>query len=109
MTVTVGGNPATVSFGTLTIEGVPIGTEVPIQFTASQELLGSQFGLTDPADQIRAVVTGEERGPDGETVLASGQGAEVEFQFDIGAFSASTYLPARSPYPTRTSRRCWGA
>ena len=48
-------------------------------------MLGSQFGLTDEADQIRAVVTGEERGPDGETVLASGQGAEVEFQFDIGA------------------------
>ena len=85
MTVTVGGNIATVSFGTLTIENVPIGTEVPIQFTASEELLGSQFGLTDPTDQIRAVVTGEERGPDGETVLASGQGTEVEFQFDIGA------------------------
>ena len=85
MTVTVGGNVATVSFGTLTIEDVLIGTEVPIQFTASQELLGSQFGLTDEADQIRAVVSGEERGPDGETVLASGQGTEVEFQFDIGA------------------------
>ncbi|MCH1448438.1 MAG: Ig-like domain-containing protein, partial [Candidatus Nanopelagicales bacterium] len=84
MTVTVGGSVATVSFGTLTIEDVPIGTEIPVQFTASQELLGSQFGLTDPADQIRAVVTGEERGPDGETVLASGQGTEVEFQFDIG-------------------------
>ena len=85
MTVTVGENIATVSFGTLTIEDVPIGTEVPIQFTASEELLGSQFGLTDPTDQIRAVVTGEERGSDGETVLASGQGTEVEFQFDIGA------------------------
>ena len=57
---------------------------MPVQFTASPEL-GSQFGLTDEADQIRAVVTGQERGPDGETVLASGQGAEVEFQFDIGA------------------------
>ena len=85
MTVTVGGNIATVSFGTLTIEDVPIGTEVPIQFTAGEELLGSQFGLTDPTDQIRAVVTGEERGPDGETLIASGQGTEVEFQFDIGA------------------------
>ena len=48
MTVTVGGNPATVLFGTLTIEEVPIGIEVLVQFTASQELLGSQFGLTDP-------------------------------------------------------------
>ena len=85
MTVTVGGNIATVSFGTLTIEDVPIGTEVPIQFTAGEELLGSQFGLTDPTDQIRAVVTGEERSPDGETLIASGQGTEVEFQFDIGA------------------------
>ena len=87
MTVMVGSDatPATVSFGTLTIDNVEIGTPVPIQFTASLELLGSQFGLTDPTDQIRAVVTGEERGPDGLTVLASGLGTEVEFQFDIGA------------------------
>ena len=85
MTVTVGGEVVTVTFGTFTIRDVPIETEVPIQFTASPELLGSQFGLTDPTDQIRAVVTGEERGPDGQTVLASGQGQEVKFQFDIGA------------------------
>ena len=77
------GSPVTVEFGSFSLTDLALDTEIGIRFEASEALLGSQFGLTDSADPIRAVVTGDEKDATG-TVIASADSEEITFQFDIG-------------------------
>ena len=75
MTVLVGDSatPAAVSFGVVTIEDVPLNQPLSLTLTASEALLGSQFGLTDPENPIVATVTGHER-DENDLVLAERAG-----------------------------------
>jgi len=75
--------PVTVQFGSFTLSDLEIESEISIRFEASEALLGSQFGLTDSSDPIRAVVTGREEDTSG-AVIDSADGDEVTFRFDIG-------------------------
>ena len=75
--------PVTVQFGSFTLSDLELESEISIRFEASEALLGSQFGLTDSSDPIRAVVTGREEDTSG-AVIDSADGDEVTFRFDIG-------------------------
>ena len=63
-----------INFGSIEIEVGSLGTEIPIEFRASDALLDSSFGLFEG---VSAFVIGREGN-------STGLGAENTFQFDIG-------------------------